>query len=99
MRPYAIVLGNRVFPDGAPCAELAARLEAALALYRAGRAGEDHRVGTRARGAYNEPHAMAAWLEARGVAAGRHVVDAGGHRTAATMADAAALGVRARHWS
>ena len=39
-RPYAIVLGNRVFPDGTPCAGAAARLETALALYRAGRAAK-----------------------------------------------------------
>ena len=37
---------------------------------------------------------MAAWLEARGVPPADIVVDEGGHRTAATMADAAALGVR-----
>ena len=98
MRPYAIVLGNRVFADGTPCHELAARLETALALYRAGRAGKlivSGRVGE----GYDEPHAMAAWLEARGVPPADIVVDAGGHRTAATMADAAALGVRSAHWS
>ena len=37
---------------------------------------------------------MAAWLEARGVKPADVIVDPGGHRTAATMADAAALGVR-----
>ena len=46
---------------------------------------------------YDEPHAMAAWLEARGVPPADIVVDEGGHRTAATMADAAALGVRSAH--
>ena len=66
MRPYAIVLGNRVFPDGAPCAELAARLKTTLALYRAGRAPKII-VSGGVRGAYDEPRAMAAWLEARGV--------------------------------
>ena len=37
---------------------------------------------------------MAAWLEAHGVPPADVVLDGGGHRTAATMADAAALGVR-----
>jgi len=92
-RPYAIVLGNRVFPNGAPCVELAARLETALALHRAGRAAQII-VSGGVRGAYNEPRAMAAWLEARGVKPADVTEDPGGDRTAATMADAAALGVR-----
>ena len=93
VRPYAIVLGNRVFRDGSPSAELAARLESALELYRAHRAGQVIVSGRTAVG-YDEPHAMAAWLEARGVPAGDIVIDAGGYRTAATMADAVALGAR-----
>ncbi len=92
-RPYAIVLGNRVLPDGSPSAELAARLETALALHRAGRAAKIVVSGAVAPG-YDEPRAMAAWLQARGVPAADVVADPGGHRTAATMADAAALGVR-----
>jgi SanA protein len=92
VRPHAIVLGNRVFPGGVPCRELAARLTTALELHRAGRAGKVVVSGA-AGGAYDEPHAMAAWLEARGVPSADIVVDMGGHRTAATMADAAALGV------
>ena len=92
-RPYAIVLGNKVFPGGVPSPELAARLETALALYRAGRAGKVVVSGA-ARGDYNEPRAMAAWLEARGVKADDIIADEGGHRTAATMKDAAATGVR-----
>jgi vancomycin permeability regulator SanA len=94
VRPYAIVLGNRVFPGGAPCAELAARLETTLALYRAGRAPKII-VSGGVRGAYNEPRAMAAWLEARGVKPADVTEDPGGHRTAATMADSAALGAHA----
>lgn len=93
VRPYAIVLGNRVFPDGSPSAELAARLESALELYRARRAGKVI-VSGRTRAGYDEPHAMAAWLAARGVSPGDIIIDAGGHRTAATMADAVGLGVR-----
>jgi len=93
VRPYAIVLGSRVYPDGSPGTELAARLEAALAVYRAGRAGKLI-VSGRTDAGYDEPHAMAAWLEARGVPPAALIIDGGGHRTAATMADAAALGVR-----
>jgi vancomycin permeability regulator SanA len=92
-RPYAIVLGNRVFPDGMPCVELAARLQTTLALYRAGRAAKIIVSGA-ARGVYDEPRAMAAWLEARGVKPADVIQDPNGHRTAATMADAAALGAR-----
>jgi SanA protein len=94
VRPYAIVLGNRVFPGGVPCVELASRLQTALALYRAGRAPKII-VSGMVRGAYDEPGAMAAWLEARGVKPADVIADPRGHRTAATMADAAALGARA----
>jgi SanA protein len=92
-RPHAIVLGNRVFPDGVPSRELAARLETALALHRAGRVGKIVVSGL-VTGNYDEPHAMAAWLEARGVPPADIVVDGGGRRTSATMANASALGVR-----
>jgi SanA protein len=92
-RPYAIVLGNRVFAGGVPSSELAARLETALALYKAGRAEKVVVSGLTA-GDYDEPHAMAAWLEARGVSPANVVLDPGGRRTAATMAGSVALGVR-----
>ncbi len=94
-RPYAIVLGNRVFADGTPSAELADRLASAQALYVAGRASRiivSGKVGPEP--GYDEPAAMAAWLEARGVRADDIVRDGGGHRTAASMADAAAMGAR-----
>jgi SanA protein len=92
VRTSAIVLGNRVFGD-VPSLELAARLETALVLYQTGRVGKII-VSGMARGAYDEPRVMAAWLQSRGVPAGAIVADGGGHRTSATMADAAALGVR-----
>jgi SanA protein len=94
-RPVAIVLGNQVLPNGSPSATLERRLAVALALYRAGRAQRLFVSGaTLAADGYDEPAAMAAWLEARGVPAGDIERDRGGHRTAATMADAAARGVR-----
>jgi SanA protein len=96
VRPYAIVLGNRVYPSGAPSPELAERLGTGLALYQAGRAGKIV-VSGGVKGSYNEPAAMAAWLEARGVPRADVIQDGGGHRTAATMADAVALGIRSAH--
>jgi vancomycin permeability regulator SanA len=93
VRPDAVVLGNRVLPDGTPCDELAARLGTALELYRAGRAGKLV-VSGRVWNHYDEPAGMAAWLIERGVPAADVVVDPGGYRTAATMADTAALGKR-----
>jgi len=93
VRPDAVVLGNRVLPDGTPSDELAARLGTALALYRAGRTGKLI-VSGRAADDYDEPAGMAAWLVSQGVPAADVVKDPGGHRTAATMADMAALGKR-----
>lgn len=92
----AMVLGNRVFPGGVPCTELVYRLETGRALYAAGRtrrlivSGLAHPAH-----GYDEPAAMAAWLEAHGVPAADVILDRGGYRTAASMADAAAGGVRA----
>lgn len=91
-RPYAIVLGNRVFSDGRPSAELAERLETGRQLYRAGLARRIIVSGMVTDG-YDEPDAMATWLRARGVAPADLVIDRGGYRTAASMADAAAMGV------
>jgi vancomycin permeability regulator SanA len=93
-RPWIIVLGNKVFPGGQPSRELAERLEIARALYQAGRAPRIVVSGL-VRDGYDEPSAMADWLRARGVPADHIAIDAGGHRTAATMANAAARGVRA----
>ena len=94
-RPVAIVLGNQVLRNGSPSATLEQRLKVALALYRTGRARRLFVSGAAYPAAgYDEPAAMAAWLQARGVPAGDIERDGGGHRTAATMADAAARGVR-----
>jgi SanA protein len=93
-RPVVIVLGSLVFPSGRPSAELAERLETARALYRAGRASRIV-VSGRAYPGYDEARAMADWLQAHGVPAADVEQDGGGHRTAATMANAAAQGIRA----
>lgn len=94
-RADALVLGNRVFPGGYPSIELALRLRAGLQLYQLGRARRLIVSGLmRAKSGYDEPAVMAAWLESRGVPARDIVLDRGGYRTAASMADAAAMGVR-----
>ncbi len=92
-RPVVIVLGNVVLPSGRPGRELVQRLETGYALYHAGRASRILVSGL-AREGYDEPQAMATWLVARGVPRADIVLDGGGHRTAASMADAAALGMR-----
>lgn len=92
-RPLAMVLGNRIFEGGIPSRELADRLEEGLALYRSGRARRLI-VSGMARDDYDEPVAMRAWLMAKGVPGADIILDQGGNRTAASMADAAALGVR-----
>ena len=91
--PYAMVLGTHVFPGGVPSRELAARLETGRQLYRAGLARRIIVSGLAEPG-YDEPDAMAAWLERRGVAPVDVVIDRGGYRTAASMADAVAAGVQ-----
>jgi SanA protein len=93
VRPFVVVLGNRVFPDGTPSRELAARLETGRQLYAAGRARKIIVSGL-AQPDYDEPHSMATWLYAHGVPVSDVILDLGGYRTAATMADAAAMGVR-----
>jgi vancomycin permeability regulator SanA len=93
-RPVVIVPGNLVGRTGKPSPGLAERLETALGLYRSARARKILVSGL-SRGSYDESRAMAAWLVARGVPAADVILDPGGHRTAATMADSLALGVRA----
>ncbi|HVZ71654.1 MAG TPA: YdcF family protein [Polyangia bacterium] len=91
----AIVLGNLVFPSGAVSAELAARLKVALDLYRTHKVGKIYVSGAyRPEEFYDEPSAMAAWLRRRGVPDADVALDRGGYRTAATMADAYAEGIR-----
>jgi SanA protein len=93
--PWAIVLGNRVFADGSVSSDLHGRLALALALHRLGKVGKIYVSGEfRAEDAYDEPGVMAAWLHKRGVPDADLVLDRGGYRTAATMADAVADGLR-----
>jgi SanA protein len=94
-RPVAIVLGNRAFSDGSLSRELAARVRVALDLYRAKKVQTLFLSGAvYPEQAYDEPGAMAGWLERRGVPREAMILDRQGFRTAATMADAAARGFR-----
>ncbi|MBX3222934.1 MAG: YdcF family protein [Labilithrix sp.] len=63
----ALVLGAGVAEDGAPSWVLHDRLAEALALYQAGRVRTILVSGDHGRREYDEPNAMRAWLEARGV--------------------------------
>jgi SanA protein len=94
-RAFAILLGTSVFPDGRLAGGLAARTQVALDLYRAGKVRKLFVSGAyRPAQSYDEPGAMAAWLERRGVPHDAIILDRLGRRTAATMANAAAQGVR-----
>jgi SanA protein len=94
-RPVAIVLGNRAFSDGSLSRELAARVSVALDLWRAKKVQTLFLSGAvYPEDAYDEPGAMEAWLERRGVPREAMILDRQGFRTAATMADAAARGFR-----
>ncbi|HVU50698.1 MAG TPA: ElyC/SanA/YdcF family protein [Polyangia bacterium] len=94
-RPVAIVLGNRAFADGSLSQELAARVRLALALYQAKKVQTLFLSGAvYPEQSYDEPGAMEGWLERRGVPREAMILDRAGFRTAATMADAAARGIR-----
>lgn len=94
-RPVAIVLGTTAFRSGALSPGLAQRTRVALDLYQAGKVRKIVLSGAAnpATG-YDEPGSMAGWLERRGVPRSAMILDRDGHRTAATMANAAAQGYR-----
>jgi SanA protein len=94
-RPVAIVLGNMVLPDGRLPWALESRVTTALQLYRAGKVQRLFLSGAANLDVgYDEPGSMARWLEARGVPRSAMILDRLGHRTAATMANAASQGIR-----
>jgi SanA protein len=82
--PVAVVFGAGYWPSGALSMVLKDRLDAAIALYRAGRVQKllfsgDNRVKD-----YNEPAKMQAYALAQGVPAEDIVLDYAGRRTHAT---------------
>jgi 1-acyl-sn-glycerol-3-phosphate acyltransferase len=85
----AIVLGNQVYPDGEPSARLRARLDTAIALFRAGRVEQILVSGGTGHGGINEAEVMAAYVK-RQVAA-PVLIDPIGNTTRDTARNAATL--------
>ncbi len=77
----ALVLGARVYPNGALSAMLADRVETAVALYKAGKVDRLLLSGDNSSEDYNEPGAMAAYAIQRGVPPEAIQPDYGGRRT------------------
>jgi SanA protein len=85
--PVAIVPGAGVWPSG-PSPVLEDRLATALELRRAGRVRKLLLSGDHGRRGYDEPGAMAAWLERRGVPPEDLFLDHAGFDTRDTLARA-----------
>ena len=77
----ALVLGAGVAEDGTPSWVLQDRLAASLALHRSGRVKRIIVSGDHGTPGYDEPNAMRAWLEARGVPASAIFMDHAGFDT------------------
>lgn len=73
--PVALVLGAEVYPDGRPSSFLAARLDLAARLLRAGTVQVLLLSGDAGGPEYDEPAAMRRYLIAAGIPADRLVVD------------------------
>lgn len=80
-QPVAIVFGAGVTPSGRLSPILADRVEAALALYRAGKVRKLLLSGDNRFLWYNEPGSMAAYLKDRGIPEQDLVLDYAGRRT------------------
>ena len=92
--PFAdvvIVPGNTVYPDGRLSARLQGRLDAALAVYRAGRCRVIFVSGATGVEGVDEAQAMRRYLVAQDVPADRVIVDSAGYNTEATARNAAAV--------
>jgi vancomycin permeability regulator SanA len=80
-RRVALVFGAQVLPGGRPSNALAYRLDAAIALYRAGKVERLLMTGDHGTPDYDEPGAMRAYAVARGVPDSAIAVDSAGFRT------------------
>ena len=90
--PFAdvvIVPGNTVYPDGRLSARLQGRLDAALAVYRAGRCRVIFVSGATGVEGVDEAQAMRRYLVAQDVAPDRVIQDSAGFNTEATARNAA----------
>jgi vancomycin permeability regulator SanA len=76
--PAALVLGAQVYPDGTPSAFLAARLDLARQLYRAGKVRMILVSGDSTAPEYDEPGAMRSYLIAAGIPASDVIIDDAG---------------------
>jgi vancomycin permeability regulator SanA len=94
----AVVLGNEVRADGTPHPRLAARLDAALALYDSGVVKNVIVSGGIGKSGFDEAAVMKSYLAGRGIPADRIVADSLGVTTAATATNTAAI-LRQRRWS
>ena len=79
--PAAIVLGAGYWPGGRLSHALADRMDTAIALYEAGKINKLLLTGDNRFADYNEPAAMAAYAQARGVPREDLVLDYAGRRT------------------
>ena len=79
--PTAIVLGAGYLPSGRLSSALADRMDTAIALYQAGKVNKLLLTGDNRVADYNEPAAMAAYAQARGVPREDLVLDYAGRRT------------------
>lgn len=94
----AVVLGNKANPDGTPSPRLAARLDAAVDVYRRGLAGHVIVSGGVGREGVDESAVMKAYLVGKGIPAERIITDSLGINTAATARNAAEI-MRRKGWS
>jgi vancomycin permeability regulator SanA len=94
----AVVLGNEVRADGTPHPRLAARLDAALALYDSGVVKNVIVSGGIGQSGFDEAAVMKSYLAGRGIPADRIVADSLGVTTAATATNTAAI-LRQKRWS
>jgi vancomycin permeability regulator SanA len=76
--PAALVLGAQVHPDGTPSAFLAARLDLARQLYRAGKVKMILVSGDSMAEEYDEPAAMRSYLIATGIPESDVIIDDAG---------------------
>ena len=79
--PIAIVFGAGVWEDGTPTPMLADRVQAAVDLYKAGRASKLLMTGDNSSADYNEVKAMQEYAEAQGVPTNNIILDYAGFST------------------
>jgi vancomycin permeability regulator SanA len=79
--PIAIVFGAGVWEDGTPTPMLADRVQAAVDLYKAGRAAKLLMTGDNSSADYNEVKAMQEYAEAQGVPTNNIILDYAGFST------------------